>query len=172
MLQNLEKGTLRLQPSRHESLLWPFEVLPWRIINSTSNSHPGASSDVYKCGQPQLCRDLTFKFQCLRVTGTKICSSSSFPHPTLRSSGTVMPRPGSPWIGNFVGRIFDKEKHPLFACQVGRHLAKQVRPLWKSLLLAANTALTKTHGCLKPTGNFLGGFKRRATQYSEKQQAP
>lgn len=50
MLQNLEKGTLRLQPSRHESLLWPFEVLPWRIINSTSNSHPGASSDVYKCG--------------------------------------------------------------------------------------------------------------------------
>ena len=49
-----------------------------------------------------------------------------------------------------------KEKHPLFACQVGRHLAKQVRPLWKSLLLAANTALTKTHGCLKPTGNFWG----------------
>lgn len=56
-----------------------------------------------------------------------------------------------------------KEKHPLFACQVGRHLAKQVRPLWKSLLLAANTALTKTHGCLIPTGNFWGGFKRRNT---------
>ena len=50
-----------------------------------------------------------------------------------------------------------KEKNTPRACQVGRHLAKQVRPFWKSLLLAANTALTKTHGCLIPTGIFLGG---------------
>ncbi len=36
IVQNLGKGALRLQPSRHESLLWPCEVLPWQIINSSS----------------------------------------------------------------------------------------------------------------------------------------